>query len=172
VEITQDVHLTNPATTYSFYTGTIDTAPTPGNPIPGGSGMGTAKAALIDELWARHYAEVIDATTGAAFQVAIWDIVYDADFNLGAGNFKAYGNSAVTNQATAWLNDVNTNSSPYTTANLIALKSSTYQDQITVNPPVGAPPETPLPSTAAGAFLLFAGMGLNQFRRPRRCNLE
>jgi hypothetical protein len=166
VEITQDVMLTNPATSYTFYTGSIDTAPTPGDMVPGGPGMGLPKSVLIQELWARHYGDVTDATSGAAFQVAIWDIVYDADFNLGAGNFKASGNLNVTNLAATWLTDVNTNATPYTTPNLIGLKSDSAQDQITLGlPPVGAPPVTPLPSTAAGAALLLGGAMVARSRR-------
>ena len=167
VEITQDVMLTSPATSYAFYTGSINTAPTPGDQVPGGPGMGLAKSVLIQELWARHNADITDATSGAAFQVAIWDIVYDADFNLGAGNFKASGNLNVTNLASTWLTDVNTNGSAYTTPNLIALKSDTAQDQITLGPPpvFGPPSETPLPSAAAGAVALLGGAMLTRSRR-------
>ena len=168
VEINQDVLLTNPPTTYGFYTGTVASAPTPGNPIPGASGMGTAKATLLEELWARHYGDVVDATSGAAFQVAVWDIVYDADFNLGSGNLKAYGNCAATALAATWLTDVNTNASPYTTPNLIGLKNDLYQDQVTFGPPVLSPPtETPLPTAASGAMVVLLGVGAGRVGRRR-----
>jgi hypothetical protein len=160
VEINQDVYL---GSTYGFYTGTVESAPTPGNPIPGSSGMGATKAALIEELWARHYADVIDANSGAAFQVAVWDIVYDADFDLTTGNFIAYGNTSAINLAATWLADVNTNSTLYTDPNLIAIKSDNYQDQVTFGPPPHSPPvETPLPSAASGTALALLGLGLKR----------
>jgi hypothetical protein len=171
VEITQDVYL---GSTYGFYTGSVDTAPTPGNPIPGSSGMGTSKAALLKELWARHYTHVVDAASGAAFQIAVWDIVYDADFNLGAGNFRAYSTNAVNtlaiSLASTWLNDINSNTSHFTDPNLIALKSDCYQDQVTFGPPVNSPPvETPLPSAASGTALALVGLGLKRLgaRTPK-----
>ena len=166
VEINQDVYL---GSTYGFYTGSVDTAPTPGNPIPGSSGMGASKATLLKELWARHYANITDANSGAAFQIAVWDIVYDADFNLNAGNFKAYGNTSAINLAATWLTDVNTNASAFTDPNLIAIKSDYYQDQVTFGPPVKGPPlSTPLPSAASGAALALVGLGLKRLgRRPR-----
>jgi len=164
VEINQDVYL---GSSYGFTTGTVESAPTPGNPIPGASGMGSAKATLLDELWARHYGDVSNAVSGAAFQVAVWDIVYDADFNLGIGNLQAYGNTAVTDLATTWLTDVNTNSTAFTHQNLLALKSDNFQDQVTLLPPLQSPPpETPLPPAAAGAAVLFLGMGARRVRRP------
>jgi hypothetical protein len=166
VEINQDVHLGG---TYSFYTGTVQSAPTPGNPIPGSSGMGATKAALLDELWDRHYADITDANSGAAFQVAVWDIVYDADFNLNSGNFKAYGNTAATTLAATWLTDINTNNTPYGNPNLIAIKSDCYQDQVTFGPPVlSPPPGTPLPSAASGTAVALLGLGLGRLTGRRR----
>jgi len=88
VEINQDVYLGG---TYTFTTGTVASAPTPGTPLPGSGGMGTIKANLLNDLWTRHYSDVTDATTGAAFQVAVWEVVYDTNFNLGTDNFQAYG---------------------------------------------------------------------------------
>ena len=162
VEINQDVYLGG---TYTFTTGTVASAPTPGTPLPGSGGMGTIKANLLNDLWTRHYSDVTDATTGAAFQVAVWEVVYDTNFNLGTDNFQAYGNSAVTTQAATWLTDI-LNNPTQADAHLIAIKSDTYQDQVTFGPPPQSPPPgTPLPSAASGALVL---LGLGAGRRLRR----
>ncbi|MGC9418149.1 MAG: VPLPA-CTERM sorting domain-containing protein [Rhodovulum sp.] len=42
----------------------------------------------LDRLFTQHYADVVDWVSSAAFQVAIWEIVYDsADIDLSSGRF-------------------------------------------------------------------------------------
>ncbi|TCP44424.1 VPLPA-CTERM sorting domain-containing protein [Rhodovulum marinum] len=42
----------------------------------------------LDRLFTQHYADVTDAVSSAAFQVAIWELVYDsADISLSSGMF-------------------------------------------------------------------------------------
>jgi hypothetical protein len=89
-------------------------------PKDGGSAwtpMQGTKANHVTELWHEHFAGVTDATTAAAFQVALWEIIYEntsADplvnpYDVSAGDFVLVGNTsqAVINQANAWLGTVN-----------------------------------------------------------------
>ena len=54
---------------------TLDQAPMPVTAY--GTPMGTTTANYIRELWAEHINDVTDATTAAAFQISIWEIVYE-----------------------------------------------------------------------------------------------
>ena len=44
---------------------------------PGGSPMGLTKADAIRELWGRHFSTNFTNQEGAAFQLAVWEIVYE-----------------------------------------------------------------------------------------------
>ncbi|MCY2953955.1 MAG: hypothetical protein NTU53_18590 [Planctomycetota bacterium] len=48
-------------------------------PTIGGMEVGEelTKADLVRELWGRHRRDVIDSNTSAAFQLAVWEIIYD-----------------------------------------------------------------------------------------------
>ena len=119
--------------------------------------MGMSKADYLRKLCALHADDVVDGNSGAAFQTAVWDIVYDANFKVTDGMFKASG--APTALAQAWLTDVKTSTSAYTPASLIALRNPTVQDQITVA-------TTPLPSVAVGGLTLLGSLGLKRRQRP------
>jgi hypothetical protein len=101
-----------------YHAYTVDEVPDA--PKDGGSAwtpMLDTKGAHVTELWHEHFAEVADATTAAAFQVALWEIIYEntsADpgvdsYDVSAGDFVLIGNTsqAVINQANAWLGTVN-----------------------------------------------------------------
>jgi hypothetical protein len=118
-------------------------APEPGN---GAGQMSPGQAEAVRELWARHYAKVNSPGTAAAFQLALWEIIYDADGQWSAtggnlmgtdydyfanGNFRSngtVGNSVeARTTATDWLRSL-TGSGPK--ANLVALGSEGDQDQL------------------------------------------
>jgi hypothetical protein len=101
---------------------------------------------------------VVDGLTGAAFQTAVWDIVYDAEFSLSVGNFRATG--WATALAQSWLTDVKNNQTAYIAPNLVALTNPEGQDQIAA--------VTPLPSAAVGGLVVLAGTGLARGRRRAR----
>ncbi len=173
IELTQDI---NPGSTYTYTLKNLADAPTPGSTNNGnGSGMGTTKATEIEDLWSLDYGYIANPPAGsnanqaaAAFQLAIWKIEYDwggSNYNnFSQGNFLAAGEStdgdkAVT-LAESWLytlkNNVQPNFAP--TADLIALTSSSYQDQVMA---------TPVPPTLYLAAIGATTLALYGYRRRR-----
>jgi hypothetical protein len=69
------------------------------------SHLDATQLSLVGKLYDHHYDMVVDSATSAAFQLALWEIIYDSnDLNLAAGNFVAvgtFGNGRTT--ATGWL---------------------------------------------------------------------
>ena len=60
----------------------------------------------IDRLWTNAYEEVDDADTAAAFQLALWNTIYDTDSEVTSGLFKVTNknlSAAFIVQADAWL---------------------------------------------------------------------
>lgn len=115
-------------------------APVPG---PQGSPMGAARADLLSELFGRFYATALTSTNNsAAFQLAVWEITQDnatsggnPSLNLTSGNFKVTNStvgSTVATTAQAWLNALNGTGARL---NVVALSSSTAQDQVTIPAP-------------------------------------
>lgn len=132
------------------------------DPPAGPTGMGTAKADNIRELYTvaagNQFGNNINA---AAFQLAIWNLVYDTDFTLDSGVVRTQTDSytdksSILSQANAWLNAVNTNS--YSHASLVGLGSDTKQDQIFL---------VPLPAPVALGLAGLVGVGVVRRFRPR-----
>jgi hypothetical protein len=96
IEIPQNVYL---GTSYTLSQTDLTSLPT------SGPALSPLKVAQIQALWAASYGSIATATDSAAFQVAIWEIVYQSGstYDVGSGNFTASGNSTVTLQATAYL---------------------------------------------------------------------
>jgi len=137
--------------TENFSTGSVHTvqyanpqdAPDPGNPLATVGHMGLAKANLLSELFGRFFAAVDTAKEAAAFQVAVWEIVFDTGLKLGAGQGQVYVNNAghlaadkYGGIAQSYL-DALDGTGPHT--HLLALSKVGFQDQIVPNP-VPAPP--------------------------------
>jgi hypothetical protein len=106
---------------------------------------------------------VNDATTSAAFQIAIWEIAYETTgiYNLANGSARFTGGSAATSGALAlassWLGAIATTTNTY---NVSVLQSPTYQDQVVAVP-------VPEPSTYA---LMVGGLLAIGFAGRRRLN--
>lgn len=143
-------------------------------PVPGPA-MGKDRARLIQKLYASKHSESDDSgDKAAAFQLAIWEIIYDANFNpalVGSGRIAAgigidAGDFCLTNQTTTFKNLVNgfldAAFASATQTKLVALSaphagsSNPRQDQIYFAP-------LPTASALAGAGLLAMGA-----RRRRR----
>lgn len=117
-------------------------------------GFTATQTTLLENLWSAYFPSINSADTSAAFQVAIWEIVYDTGLSLTSGAFDVNTSGTVRTTAQNWLNAVSATtfvrSGPG--INLVVLKSATAQDQLT-----NAPPLVPTPATAvigaAGMFL-------------------
>lgn len=142
IDLTQSISMGN---TYTYNLVNIDLAPDPGTGT-GGSGvdgpMGLNKAQQLRELWNKFHPLIgNDNLKSAAFQIAVWDIVYD-DFTADAG--------AAATLANTWLISLNGLHDKNECA-LIALSDPRLQDQVTCHDPH----ETPVPPTLA-----LAGIGI------------
>lgn len=80
---------------------------TPGtyNPVAASGHLTGTQLSLIGKLYDHYYASIVDSNTSAAFQLALWEILYDpTGLNITAGNFRAttaFGTGRAT--ATNWL---------------------------------------------------------------------
>ena len=61
----------------------------------------------IKRMWATHFGSVNTAVEAAAFQVAIWELMIDAESDLSAGQFKLYTSGGIRTQADAYLDGEN-----------------------------------------------------------------
>lgn len=110
---------------------------------------------LLTNLFAEYFPVVSTADDSAAFQLAVWNVIYDTDTTTSAGTFRASSPNASIATATSWLGTV---SAPGFVRNgaapqLVVLRSPTNQDQIAL-----------VPSPATGA-LAAAGAALALRRR-------
>jgi hypothetical protein len=101
---------------------------------------------------------LLDAQHSAAFQIAIWDILFDNDGNLstsgGVGQFGASGNATTIAWAQGYLDNLGSGAASYP---LIQLTSRANQDFITPGPLGQVPEPSPLPLVGAGlAAMMFA----------------
>ena len=119
-------------------------APIPSGPE--GQPMGATKADYIRELWSLHIADTTTNQGAAAFQAAVWEIVYeDAQAwnlntwnptNLPTNSSVMVANTTVGDLANLWLSQLD-GVGPRAN-NLVALSSQGYQDYVVEIPAPGA----------------------------------
>lgn len=116
---------------------------------------------LLSWLWADMLPEVNTKDESAAFQLAVWEIVYDTNGLMSSGSFKANSPDSPKTIAQGWLNSIT--SPGYVVSNpmptLRILQSDTAQDQLTVFYPA-------IPAPGAGVLAL-AGCGMLAARRRK-----
>ena len=155
------------------YTVATDIETVPDSPP---SPMGAARAALVEDLYQRHFVDVSSATgetardKAAAFGMVLWEIIHEsaADgqttasgvlsmLNLSANSFQASGGSVVDTLANSMLTSLggsNNNSFlQFTSGDLFGVTNTTYQDFLIVVP---------------GPTGLAALVGIAGLRRRRR----
>jgi hypothetical protein len=136
------------------------------------TGMGMTKADELEALFGVDYANTLPAANyldREAFQLAIWNIVYDSDASVteGAGSFSAIADTGIDPGAIPLANTfladaLNPANQVHDMKNLIALVGENgAQDQIAMMP-------VPAPATGKAAALLIAACAGYCWRRSRR----
>jgi len=153
----------------------LTSGPSPKGPGAENGPMSGQSANYLRELWANRHDDATDTSlaldqqrdNAAAFQVAVWELVYDTDLSLtdSAGGFHVSdAPSDVFTLADDWLNELD-GEGPMQ-SNLRALSSESYQDQLVVTGPTDTP-AVPTPSAMGGAGALLALIGVARWRRPK-----
>lgn len=93
---------------------------------------------MLGQLFNEGYATALDSTkNSAAFQLAIWEILYDGDLDLGAGDFRVTNANGHADTVQA-AQDLLTNLHNFTdTYDIALLHNDDHQDFITGLPPRG-----------------------------------
>jgi len=135
-------------------------------PISSKSGVTGTEADLVTKLYGAHYADAISGSTtqATAFQLALWEVVYDSNssLQLNADNLQVTNaNADAINLAQTWLNGLGGVSGSafadnFPGSQLVWLSNDCNQDQIVVVPPNGvpAPPGVLLGLIGVGSCLL------------------
>lgn len=130
--------------------------------VSGASSYGAVVDNYIDRLFNSAYASLSTAVQGAAFQVALWEIITDtgatSGYDLGLGDFTATAsNAAVISQATSYLAGLTGASTGGYTLTFLASPNS--QDLVTVSA---------VPVPAAFGMLGLGLAGLFGLRRRKK----
>ncbi|CAN5842022.1 hypothetical protein BH11PLA1_BH11PLA1_24330 [soil metagenome] len=106
-----------------------------GGSLPGNPALGTPidapREALISELWGRNYAGLSSAQDFAAFQIAVWEIIYDDGLDTATGFAQFRNNAPAIAQADGFLAALD-GTGPQ--APLFALTTETAQDMLVPTP--------------------------------------
>lgn len=142
---------------------TFDVVNPVGAPDPGTSGtISAADAVNLCKLWTNYYSTSLSRTESAVFQAAVWEIVYDGDLDLKAGDFQAKQKSngnfrqSWVQKAQEWLDSLaGLDCDP----KMIVLSHHKYQDMLYH--------VVPLPAAAWTGMVLLTAVAVQQRRRRR-----
>jgi len=159
----------NQAVTGTF---TVEYAPTPA--ISNGT-FSKGNADVLYHFFAKYRNSVVDSTTAAAFQLAMWEIVYDHPgvgntwtygglTELHSGTFQVTGNDTAVNLANTWLSStfMNSNISSWIVVEVTPLDPRNNQAQIW-----GYDTSVPVPAAAWTGLSTLAGISVMGFLRKR-----
>lgn len=156
VELDQTINLGG---TFTYEMIEVTDGPKPGIALGAGP-MGQTKADMLAKLWAAYYDQaLLSNANAAAFQVSVWEIVYDGDLDLFDGGFQAryagLGSApAFVQTAQGWLDSLGGLTEM---AALRVMSNNSRQDQLVM---------VPLPAAAwAGLSLIGAGALRRKLRK-------
>jgi hypothetical protein len=130
--------------------------------------------ASLNALWSNAFGLVNGDKTAAAFQIAVWDLIYDDDFDVTHGDMRVNGYNSTEDLAQDWLDKIESGSwlaSP--TVEIVALRSWRSEDLLftqtraVIPPPTGPNESVEISAPATGALMVVAGL-LMLARRRRR----
>src|SRR4029453_14240636 len=130
-------------------------------------GFSAARQADLQRLFTNDFGLALtSAQNSAAFQIAIWDILFDNDANIstygGAGQFGfGGGNPPTIAIAQGWVNALGSGSSSFP---LYQLTSPTHQDFITPPPPGLVPEPSAISLLGAGLVVLMLALRRRETR--------
>ena len=97
-------------------------------------GFSATQEMLLGRLWASYKAGVNSQTTSAAFQMAVWELSFDAGADLEAGTFLGNGGAAIVALAQSYLDAVTSPSYGGGQHQIRVLHHPTAQDQLIPTP--------------------------------------
>lgn len=144
-----------------------------------GAKVNAATATAITKLYGNHYDSAWNSTSfggsaaSTAFQIALWELVYDGPGStLGSGNFRYNGSTtSASTLAASWLAGLASESTAAFTTKfgsqqLVWLSNGSKQDQLTLkDSPQGAVPAPP--SIVLAGLALVSGLSGRALRRRK-----
>ena len=128
------------------------------------TGLSTSALQKLDKLFGGFLDEVVDGTTAAAFQLAIWELLYDPDTDISSGDFSATAPSGgVIGKAQYFLDNLDAQKEFEGIFSIYLTPGS--QDLISVDAPISFVAALPVP---ASSISLLGALGAVVFIRRRK----